>query len=289
MESRGNRLATILHEPEPAAKPSVALVIVVGGPQYRVGSHRQFVHLARALAARGIIVVRFDYQGMGDSNGPGTDFLNIAPDLAAVVSWLRARRPDLLEIGLWGLCDGATAAVLFGSELPDVTSVCLVNPWVRTEHSVAQARLKYYYLRRIRSRDFWQRIVSGQVKPASLLTDLTMMTKRSISNLMQRKKDSFKVDESNFVEIMRAKLEGFPGRTLVILSSDDLTATEFRIAALDNSSWRQAMRNAQVVTIQADHTFSRRESREEVADVTYQWIANGVATDIKFSHEPLDF
>jgi hypothetical protein len=39
------------------AKPSVCgdtgVVIVVGGPQYRAGSHRQFVLLARTLAAAG--------------------------------------------------------------------------------------------------------------------------------------------------------------------------------------------------------------------------------------------
>lgn len=35
----------------PDAPSNTAVVIVVGGPQYRVGSHRQFVLLARALYA----------------------------------------------------------------------------------------------------------------------------------------------------------------------------------------------------------------------------------------------
>ena len=45
------------------------VLIVVGGPQYRVGSHRQFALLARSLAAQGIPAMRFDYRGMGDSVG----------------------------------------------------------------------------------------------------------------------------------------------------------------------------------------------------------------------------
>ncbi len=47
----------------------LGVLIVVGGPQYRVGSHRQFVLLARALAARGFAAMRFDCTGMGDSDG----------------------------------------------------------------------------------------------------------------------------------------------------------------------------------------------------------------------------
>jgi hypothetical protein len=42
----------ILHEPVAPSAP-VGVLIVVGGPQYRAGSHRQFVLLARALRKLG--------------------------------------------------------------------------------------------------------------------------------------------------------------------------------------------------------------------------------------------
>ena len=47
----GETLLGILAEPQTPAHTGV--VVVVGGPQYRVGSHRQFVLLSRALAAAG--------------------------------------------------------------------------------------------------------------------------------------------------------------------------------------------------------------------------------------------
>ena len=53
-----DRLLGILHPGAPDSERGV--LVVVGGPQYRVGSHRQFVLLARALAAAGIPVLRFD-------------------------------------------------------------------------------------------------------------------------------------------------------------------------------------------------------------------------------------
>lgn len=66
----------MLHHPNEHEVP-LGLLMVVGGPQYRVGSHRQFVLLARDLAAAGIPVFPFDYRGMGDSTGQARDFEGI--------------------------------------------------------------------------------------------------------------------------------------------------------------------------------------------------------------------
>ena len=50
---------------------SRGMLIVVGGPQYRAGSHRQFTLLARDVAATGVPTMRFDYRGMGAPAVPG--------------------------------------------------------------------------------------------------------------------------------------------------------------------------------------------------------------------------
>ena len=74
----GDTLIGILAKPQrPAA---VGVLIIVGGPQYRAGSHRQFTLLARHLADAGHAVLRFDYRGMGDSSGDARDFLGIDAD-----------------------------------------------------------------------------------------------------------------------------------------------------------------------------------------------------------------
>jgi len=46
---------------------AIGMVIIVGGPQYRVGNHRKFIELARFLSNNGVSSLRFDYRGMGDS------------------------------------------------------------------------------------------------------------------------------------------------------------------------------------------------------------------------------
>ena len=58
----------------PEKPRSRGVLVAVGGPQYRAGSHRQFVLLANDLAAQGYAVMRFDYRGMGDSTGEPRTF-----------------------------------------------------------------------------------------------------------------------------------------------------------------------------------------------------------------------
>ena len=74
-ECAGEALVGILSLP--ATYVRTAVVIVVGGPQYRAGSHRQFVSLARCLAAGGIAALRFDHRGIGDSAGRQRPFDSI--------------------------------------------------------------------------------------------------------------------------------------------------------------------------------------------------------------------
>ena len=74
--SHEQQLLSIIHPAQAAeiTDPQTGVLIIVGGPQYRVGSHRQFVQLARALASNGIATMRFDYTGMGDSQGKKAEF-----------------------------------------------------------------------------------------------------------------------------------------------------------------------------------------------------------------------
>ena len=75
------RLVGVLARPEDAG--DVAVLIMVGGPQYRVGSHRQFTLLARDLSRHGYTSLRFDYAGMGDSEGQRARFDAVHADVDA--------------------------------------------------------------------------------------------------------------------------------------------------------------------------------------------------------------
>ncbi|GAB3100039.1 hypothetical protein GCM10027217_18860 [Pseudomaricurvus hydrocarbonicus] len=177
-ECSGSKLIAILHNPPevsselppevPSNKvagdptPTRGILIVVGGPQYRVGSHRQFLQLSRQLAESGVPVMRFDYRGMGDSEGEFLGFESVGDDIRSAIDNYQIQFPQLKEVILWGLCDGATAAACYASTDPRVTGLILLNPWVRTEAGQAKAYLKHYYWQRLTQPDLWRKILSGK-------------------------------------------------------------------------------------------------------------------------------
>ena len=129
--------------------PPKGLLIVVGGPQYRVGSHRQFTLLARHLAARGISVLRFDCRGMGDSEGERRTFEDFEDDLSCAIDKFFEEVPALKALVIWGLCDAASAALFYAYTRSTCGWFGIGEPWVRTDQGVAKVYLKHYYLKRL--------------------------------------------------------------------------------------------------------------------------------------------
>ena len=255
----------------PAAPASTGVVIVVGGPQYRVGSHRQFVLLARTLAAAGYAVLRFDYQGMGDSSGPASDFLTASPGIRAAVDILQSHVPQVEKIVLWGLCDAASAALLYMHETHDtrVAGLCLLNPWVRSEASLARTQVKHYYTQRLMQRAFWAKLLTGKVALGAL---------RSLAQNLQlsrAKVSSNNADSQPFQQRMATAWTGFNGYILLLLSGNDYTAKEFLEYAGTNAVWSKAFQHLHLERHDlpnVDHTFSNPIAQLQVERLTLHWI-----------------
>ena len=255
----------------PTAPACIGIVIVVGGPQYRVGSHRQFVLLARALATAGYAVLRFDYQGMGDSSGTAGDFLTASPGIRAAMDSLQSRALQVQKIVLWGLCDAASAALLYVHETndPRVTGLCLLNPWVRSEASLARTQIKHYYTQRLMQREFWTKLVSGRVALGAL--------KSLARNIRLSRAKASSVSDRNqpFQQRMATAWKNFDGRILLLLSGNDYTAKEFLEYASQDKNWYSAFHHLQLERHElagADHTFSDLAAQKQVERLTLHWI-----------------
>lgn len=114
------RLFGMLHAPSAEREGVPAFVMSHPFGEEKLWSHRVYVSFARALAARGHAVLRFDYTGAGDSTGitASTSLESHLTDLAAAVATLRARVHSAQYIGLIGLRLGATLAALFAENPP---------------------------------------------------------------------------------------------------------------------------------------------------------------------------
>jgi exosortase A-associated hydrolase 1 len=242
------------------------VVIVVGGPQYRIGSHRQFVVLARALARAGIPAIRFDCRGMGDSDGERRNFERIDADIEGAVAAL-VRETGVREVVLWGLCDGASAALIYAAKNPRIAGVVALNPWARSAQIAAVTRVRHYYLRRFFSGEFWRKALTGGVGIRRSAGELAASVRGALGDRSN--------SGENYLQRMHDGWTRFRRPVLFVLSGHDLTAREFEAwVAQDNA--RAALlqqSNADVYRSDAaDHTFSDARSRDALTIRTIEWI-----------------
>ena len=259
----------------PPGDPGVALVVIVGGPQYRVGSHRQYLQLTRHAAAHGFAALRFDARGMGDADGDQRSFTDIADDVTAAIDALQAAVPSVRRVGLWGLCGGASAALLYCRERrdPRVTGVALVNPWVRSEETQARTRVKHYYLQRLLQPAFWRKLLRGKVAIGAVGELSRALRTTALSMLSGPAAPAGPA--LSLEQRMAEGLARFDGQTLLILSGNDYTAKEFLETVHLDPVWQAQLARATVTRLDidaADHTFSQPEAQAQVERATADWL-----------------
>ncbi len=274
----GETLLGILARPDMPTE--TAVLVIVGGPQYRVGSHRQFVLLSRALAAAGYAVLRFDYRGMGDSTGAQRDFEAVSADVAAAFDALQQRLPSIKQVVLWGLCDGASAALLYCHETEDprISGLCLLNPWVRSEASLARTQVKHYYTQRLMQKEFWGKLLRGGVALKALLG---LARNIQVAFTGAPGSDST-APQLPFQHRMAAAWTCFNGNIFLLLSGDDYTAKEFLDCASTDAAWKNALKHPRLVRHDlpgADHTFSSALSCAQSEALTLNWVCTTFARD----------
>lgn len=290
---QGETLVGVLHRPPAGAtKRRRGVVVVVGAPQYRVGSHRQFVLLARALSAAGFPVLRFDYRGMGDSGGEFAGFEGVDQDIRAAIDCLFGAAPDLEDVVLWGLCDGASAAAFYASQDPRVGGLIVLNPWVRTGQTLARARLTSYYVERLTSREFWSKVFGAKLDLKDSWRDLAGAVATLAGGKKQPETGKPAADSppaGPAVPVYSAAREGSPALpdrvggalrrfkkpTLVILSGDDLVAREFD-GTVAGARPMQAWTRRADVTLRplpdATHTYPNAAWRAQVHAWCVAWL-----------------
>jgi exosortase A-associated hydrolase 1 len=266
-ECHKKRLIGMIHQAN--TDKSIGVLIIVGGVQTRVGSHRQFVLLARQLAKQGFTTMRFDVRGLGDSEGDYQGFEKIDDDIGAAIDYFFEIYPTLKHVVLWGLCDAASAALFYSHHDARVKGLVLLNPWVFTENGAAKTVLKHYYFQRLTSHDLWQKLFCFKFNYwHSFLAFVSHIKKTLISK---------KTTTIDLPTRMRDCFEKFENSILLILSGNDLTATEFKETVKSDLKWQTLLNHSRVNRYdiaEADHTFSSSEWRNQVENLTTNWLKN---------------
>lgn len=259
---RGATLAGMAHP----ADRDTAVLIVTGGVQTRAGSHRGFVDLADHLTAAGYPVLRFDRRGVGDSDGDDPGFRDSAPDIAAAAAALRTAFPNVRRIVGWGLCDGAAALALHGTDL-GLDGLILANPWTRDSDEPAdtppRAAVAARYRERLTSPREWTRLLRGGFDLRKAVRGLLRLAQPEPIPLL--------------AQAMADGLRRFDGPILILLAERDATAQAFA-ALWKNGAYQplRARQNIRIATItDATHTFAGAAATHVLADQCLKWLGSG--------------
>ncbi|MDQ3000594.1 MAG: hydrolase 1, exosortase A system-associated [Fibrobacterota bacterium] len=311
----GQNLFGILNLPEgmgSAESTTAALVMVVGGPQTRVGSHRSYTLIARELSRRGMPVLRFDYAGIGDSDGTFMGFAHAGPSLDGALQWLHGRLPKLSKVVLWSLCDGSSACAINAASVSrPLAGLILCNPYVHSQQGRAKVFLKYYYLKRAMDPAFWMKLISFKFNPFKAASSLASLAKSAALGKPDAKAASATAtpiagnpsgtaspearggaasnsgsapvglvgpgeDPPGLPEKVMEGLERYRGPLFLILSEDDFTAKEFLGLYKDRGTLakRRPGQTGVRFVAGADHTFTAAEWKGKVCDLTFEaWDA----------------
>lgn len=178
----GLRLCGILHMPEVARARPVAIMLLSPGVKMRVGPHRLYNKMTERFLRLGFPVLRFDYHGLGDSEGELPERVlaevyntiqsgRYVPDTIDAMNWMQ-REHGISRFIASGLCGGAISGLLTAEADPRIEGLLSLGIPVSFEGSeehwgryITRGQLKALstgYLRRLTQPRAWFRFLTFQ-------------------------------------------------------------------------------------------------------------------------------
>ncbi len=127
ISGESGKLHAVYHQ---SSQPEAPLAVVLSGnPKQKCHMNDRVSYaMFRAFMDIGFSVVRFNYRGVGDSEGHiGTTADNML-DIATVIDWIQNHNEDSTKIWLAGNQMGAWYVLLAMMRRPEVTGFALVSP-----------------------------------------------------------------------------------------------------------------------------------------------------------------
>ena len=263
-------LSGIYHCPEKAADLALPGVIILpAGIDQKVGPTRLYVGIARAIAAAGFPVLRFDYFGLGESHPSpvtgggraGSLPSDRGGDVDFALDWLSRERPQA-GVVLLGLCSGAHDAHRVAARDQRIVGVCQLDGYgYRTGRYWLQ-----YTVERLFDRRRWVNVIRRKLPRKASVEDgdpvtgdvdfFTMPAKRALAA-------ELRAMMSRDVRLLYL----FSGQTSNYYNYERQFA-----AAFSDVDFGQRLTEA--FFPEADHTFSRSVDRRKLTARVASWLTN---------------
>jgi pimeloyl-ACP methyl ester carboxylesterase len=304
--ARGLMLYGSLHLPETPRADLPVVVLLSPGVKMRVGPGRLYVPLTELLNSQGFRVLRFDFFGLGDSEGDLAEtvladvYNNIevgryVDDTLAALNWLSAEH-GARRFVLGGLCGGAITAILAAERDVRVDSLLSIGMTVTLASNAAKPG---QYLTRAQLDDRRRRYLAKLYKPEAWLRFLTFRSEYGV--IWKAMKRAFIKDKPVAAAPSAAAVPGaatppteqrgnanplFPkayftflargGKALMLFSERDRLQSEYEEKFAQPYAAQLAPHAAQIeqhVIPHANHVLSFREWQEQMLGLSRAWLA----------------
>lgn len=129
----GHRLFGMVHRPAKPCVSGAAIILLSPGVKMRVAPHRLYLHMAERFVSLGYTVLRFDFYGLGDSEGEAEEELladlygavqvgRYINDTIAAMDWMQHTYGTRKFI-VSGLCGGAITGLLAAVKDPRIVAL----------------------------------------------------------------------------------------------------------------------------------------------------------------------
>ena len=302
----GYKLFGILEKPD-KVDSNITVLLLSPGIKMRVGPHRLYNKLSKKLVNLGINVFRFDFYGLGDSEGEIDEsvLVNVynsiqdgkfVNDTVDAMDWLEQKH-DQKQFILGGLCGGAITGLLAGCDDNRVTGLLalgLINVFEGGEDNFSKfvteghlSSLKEGYIKKLTDLDSWKRLLSFKSDYRLILKILVKPFRKifnSIKKSVERDDDSVltlpKELEGSNVNPKFApaffKMLSNSKHMLLVFSGADRLLWEFeeKFESHYTKKLKPYKSQYEVLTIpQANHILGLKEWEDEMHNHVDNWIS----------------
>lgn len=260
----GAGLSGVLCLPVGAVSDGRAVIFCNTGGEPRAGIGRFAVRAARELARHGVASLRFDFAGIGDSDGEGQIHVYSTPrtaDFAAAVSLLAAE--GFPEVSVMAVCSGAfhaLRALIADPRIGGALTVSAKLVW-RADEGLApemrdEGKATGAYVRGLRDPATWRRLLTGRIDVRAVLRTLSQRMAARVSARLNDK-------DGRTLREGLAQVAERGGRAHLLMGLDDASLDELETYFGGKASKLTGMIGMSYrVDPGLDHGLSRRDSRE---------------------------
>jgi len=294
----GLNLFGILHSPEKEKDKNICILLLSPGVKMRVAPHRLYNRMSSQLVSLGFTVFRFDFCGLGDSEGEVqekmlADFYTTvqkgrySDDTLAAMDWVQNEK-KIDRFILSGLCGGAITGLLAGARDDRVEALLglgipVILDGANTDHNKHMTsgqvnRMKGGYFRKLLNFKSWVRLLtfkSNYSVIAKVIKQIILSNKKPIDN---SNPDNKKLSENNFNPYFSpAFFEWMKNskKIFFIFSGADRLTWEFdeKFAVPEQQKLIQYKHLYQVYTVpEANHIFTFTEWYDEMMKQINLWL-----------------